>query len=125
VSHADAADTGVLDTAYPDADPGGSSPIRRHLAAPGDCVPIFQPSVSPPASAPIFVQFLTSLSAVLDKAAAHAEAKKIDPASPEQVIESRHAGQLIGKAARRQQRDMPPARLLRHPVGRPVQSIAR
>ena len=31
------------------------------------------------ASAPIFVQFLTSLSAVLDKAAAHAEAKKIDP----------------------------------------------
>ena len=33
------------------------------------------------ASAPIFVQFLTSLSAVLDKAAAHAEAKKIDPAA--------------------------------------------
>jgi uncharacterized protein len=32
------------------------------------------------ASAPIFVQFLTSLSAVLDRAAAHAEAKKIDPA---------------------------------------------
>jgi len=32
------------------------------------------------ASAPIFVQFLTSLSAVLDKAAVHAEAKKIDPA---------------------------------------------
>jgi hypothetical protein len=31
------------------------------------------------ASAPIFVQFLTSLSAVLDKAAAHAEAKKIEP----------------------------------------------
>jgi hypothetical protein len=31
------------------------------------------------ASAPIFVQFLTSLSAVLDKAAAHADAKKIDP----------------------------------------------
>lgn len=31
------------------------------------------------ASAPIFVQFLTSLSNVLDKAAAHAEAKKIDP----------------------------------------------
>ena len=31
------------------------------------------------ASAPIFVQFLTSLSAVLDKAAAHAETKKIDP----------------------------------------------
>jgi hypothetical protein len=32
------------------------------------------------ASAPIFVQFLTSLSSVLDKAAAHAEVKKIDPA---------------------------------------------
>jgi uncharacterized protein len=32
------------------------------------------------ASVPIFVQFLTSLSAVLDKAAAHAEAKKIEPA---------------------------------------------
>jgi hypothetical protein len=32
------------------------------------------------ASVPIFVQFLTSLSTALDKAAAHAEAKKIDPA---------------------------------------------
>jgi hypothetical protein len=32
------------------------------------------------ASVPIFVQFLTSFSAVLDKAGAHAEAKKIDPA---------------------------------------------
>jgi hypothetical protein len=32
------------------------------------------------ASVPVFVQFLTSLSAVLDKAAAHAEAKKVDPA---------------------------------------------
>jgi len=32
------------------------------------------------ASVPLFVQFLTSLSAILDKAAAHAEAKKIDPA---------------------------------------------
>jgi uncharacterized protein len=31
------------------------------------------------ASVPIFVQFLTSLSALLDKAAAYAEAKKIDP----------------------------------------------
>ena len=31
------------------------------------------------ASVPVFVQFLTSLSAVLDKAAAFAEAKKIDP----------------------------------------------
>jgi uncharacterized protein len=31
------------------------------------------------ASAPIFVQFLTGLSNVLDKAAAHAEGKKIDP----------------------------------------------
>lgn len=32
------------------------------------------------ASVPVFRQFLTSLSAVLDKAAAHCEAKKIDPA---------------------------------------------
>jgi len=32
------------------------------------------------ASAPIFIQFLTALSAVLDKAAAHAAEKKIDPA---------------------------------------------
>jgi hypothetical protein len=31
-------------------------------------------------SVPIFVQLLTSLSVVLDKAAAHAEAKQIDPA---------------------------------------------
>ena len=31
-------------------------------------------------SAPIFVQFLTGLSGVLDKAAAHAEAKKLDQA---------------------------------------------
>jgi len=33
------------------------------------------------ASAPIFVQFLTSMSAVLDKADAHCEAKKIEPAT--------------------------------------------
>jgi uncharacterized protein len=32
------------------------------------------------ASVPVFVQFLTSLAGVLDKAAAHAEAKKIEPA---------------------------------------------
>ena len=32
------------------------------------------------ASVPVFVQFLTSLSAVLDKAAAYAEAKKVEPA---------------------------------------------
>jgi hypothetical protein len=32
-------------------------------------------------SVPIFVQFLTSMSAVLDKAAAHCEAKKIEPAT--------------------------------------------
>src|SRR5262249_35823443 len=32
------------------------------------------------ASVPVFVQFLTSLAGVLDKAAAHAEARKIDPA---------------------------------------------
>ena len=30
---------------------------------------------------PIFVQFLTSMSTVLDKAAAHCEAKKIEPAT--------------------------------------------
>ena len=32
-------------------------------------------------SVPIFVQFLTSLSATLDKAAAHCEAKKIEPSA--------------------------------------------
>jgi uncharacterized protein len=32
-------------------------------------------------SVPIFVQFLTGLSAVLDKAAAHCEAKKIEPSA--------------------------------------------
>ena len=32
-------------------------------------------------SVPIFVQFLTSMSAVLDKAAEHCEAKKIEPAT--------------------------------------------
>jgi uncharacterized protein len=32
-------------------------------------------------SVPIFVQFLTSLPAVLDKAAAHCEAKKIEPSA--------------------------------------------
>jgi uncharacterized protein len=32
-------------------------------------------------SVPIFVQFLTSLSAVLDKSAAHCEAKKIEPSA--------------------------------------------
>jgi hypothetical protein len=32
-------------------------------------------------SVPIFVQYLTALSAVLDKAAAHVEAKKLDPAA--------------------------------------------
>jgi hypothetical protein len=32
-------------------------------------------------SVPIFVQYLTSLSAILDKTAAHCEAKKIDPAA--------------------------------------------
>src|SRR5262249_13571192 len=31
-------------------------------------------------SVPVFVQFLTSLSAVIDKAAAYAEAKKVGPA---------------------------------------------
>jgi hypothetical protein len=33
------------------------------------------------ASVPVFVRLLTALSAMLDKAAAHAEAKKIDPAA--------------------------------------------
>lgn len=33
-------------------------------------------------SVPIFVQFLTSMSTVLDKAAAHCEVKKIEPATP-------------------------------------------
>src|ERR1700680_5104708 len=32
-------------------------------------------------SVPIFVQFLTALGVVLDKAAAHCEAKKIDPSA--------------------------------------------
>src|ERR1700735_5260939 len=32
-------------------------------------------------SVPIFVQFLTALSAILEKAAAHCEAKKIEPAA--------------------------------------------
>src|SRR5260370_28398108 len=32
------------------------------------------------ASVPVFLQFLTSLSAMLDKAAAYAEAKKVEPA---------------------------------------------
>ena len=32
-------------------------------------------------SVPIFVQFLTSMSSVLDKATAHCEAKKIEPAT--------------------------------------------
>lgn len=32
-------------------------------------------------SMPIFVQFLTSISVVLDKAATHCEAKKIEPAA--------------------------------------------
>src|SRR5689334_18632829 len=33
------------------------------------------------ASVPVFTRLLTALSAILDKAAAHAEAKKIDPAA--------------------------------------------
>ena len=47
-------------------------------------------------SVPIFVQFLTSLSAVLDKAAAHAEAKKMDarvkPAHDDLALDSRLHG---------------------------------
>jgi hypothetical protein len=91
---AEAVGIGIWETAFQDADLAGSSPIRKQPAAQGDCVLDFRPPFplvilkdSTPmtismykASAPIFVQFLTSLSAVLDKAAAHAEAKKIDPA---------------------------------------------
>ena len=58
------------------------------------------------ASAPIFVQFLTSLSAVLDKAAVHAEAKKIDPAvllntrlSPDMYPLSRQVREATNHAA--------------------------
>ena len=59
------------------------------------------------ASAPIFVQFLTSLSAVLDKAAAHAESKKIDPAvlldmrlSPDMYPLARQVREATNHAAR-------------------------
>ena len=59
------------------------------------------------ASAPIFVQFLTSLSAVLDKAASHAEAKKIDPAvlldmrlSPDMYPLARQVRETTNHAAR-------------------------
>ena len=59
------------------------------------------------ASAPIFVQFLTSLSAVLDKAAAHAEAKKIDPVvlldmrlSPDMYPLARQVRETTNHAAR-------------------------
>jgi hypothetical protein len=45
---ADAAGTDVLDTASPDADLVGSSPIRKHVAFPGDGVWDFQRFVSPP-----------------------------------------------------------------------------
>jgi len=88
----------------------------------GSSVPDFPPWVSPPplsrrtqvqmtislykASAPIFVQFLTSLSAVLDKAAVHAEAKKIDPAvllntrlSPDMYPLSRQVREATNHAA--------------------------
>ena len=37
-------------------------------------------------SVPIFVQFLTSLSAVLDKTAAYAEAKKVEPSVLNEVL---------------------------------------
>src|SRR5262249_56205604 len=46
------------------------SPTRRR---PAMTISMYKTSV------PIFVQFLTSLSAVLDKAAAFAEAKKVEP----------------------------------------------
>src|SRR6516162_4311685 len=59
------------------------------------------------ASAPIFVQFLTSLSAVLDKAAAHAQSKNIDPAvlldtrlSPDMYPLARQVREATNHAAR-------------------------
>jgi hypothetical protein len=53
-------------------------PSVSRLPMPKDSIPMTISMYK--ASAPIFVQFLTSLSAVLDKAVAHAEAKKVDPA---------------------------------------------
>ena len=50
------------------------------------------------ASVPIFMQFLTSLSAWLDKAAAHAEAKKIDPAV---LLNTRLSGRNVIRARSR------------------------
>jgi len=47
-------------------------------------------------SVPIFVQFLTSMSTVLDKAAAHCEAKKIEPAT----LHVGHLGHRRGRAWR-------------------------
>jgi hypothetical protein len=95
VRDADAVGIGIWDTASQDADLAGSSPTHKLLAVQGDRSPnlqisfprfLYREGFTPmalsmyKASVPIFVQFLASLSAVLDKAAAHAEAKKIDPA---------------------------------------------
>ena len=46
-----------------------------HITNRGDALPVSMYSVS----VPIFIQHLTALSAILDKAAAYAEQKKIDP----------------------------------------------
>jgi hypothetical protein len=51
-TRADGAGTDVLDTVCPDVDPVGSSPIRKHVAFPGDGVSDFQPSVSTPSHVP-------------------------------------------------------------------------
>jgi len=62
---------------------GRQRSLISRLGFPATCVPKDSSSMTISlykASAPIFVQFLTSLSALLDKAAAHAETKKIDPA---------------------------------------------
>ena len=89
-------------------------------------------------SAPIFVQFLTSLSTVLDKATAQAEAKKIDPyrhpghspitgrakngrvllvGSSDHITASSHAGKpSLGTAAASQIR-IGPARIMGRPRG--------
>jgi hypothetical protein len=58
-------------------------------------------------SVPIFVQFLTALSACVDKAAAHAEAKQIDPAF---LINMRLAPDMFSLGRQVQQACAHPAR---------------
>src|SRR5207302_8891315 len=59
-------------------------------------------------SVPIFVQLLTALSACLDKAAAHAEAKQIDPAF---LINMRLAPDMFSLGRQVQQATAHPIRL--------------